>query len=298
MMIAYLLLSVCRNPTANAVHAAGKSHVMLDSYQVTDQGVVPGKDFELTLKLLNTSTASEVSSLLLTFGGMDNYAQRPYGKSDQIYIDSIGAGQTAEVKTTFRAGQSIKGSGFPIRVNVVYYDSAGTERSNTFTIQVPILSVWRGLVIQNVSYPKEVFTDTAVKVQTIYKNTGAAEYRNVKMNISGDGEVTAQPDIDSNIAGGEVGYADMSIRFVKPGSNAAKISFSYQDATGNTYLSDTYDLKLEVQGTGASDTSKQTATSVAQNEKWSYKFLLEIVLAISILAMAIVTLLLLRRERR
>lgn len=243
--IAVFLIWITGFTQASALAASVKPRVLLDSYTISEGGAVPEQEFVLTLVLRNTSFLTNVESLVLTFSSENNYARLPYGVGDQIYVDNIPAGQTAEVAITLRAGQRISGASFVLRVNAVFADHESSSNSNSFSIHVPIIDGNR-LTIQNIFYPQTISAGDEVELQATFRNTGSSTLYNILMTITGDGVASTQQFPIESLAAGSTGNAEATLVFHEEGTQSQQVSFSYQDASGNSYTTNAYEATFNV----------------------------------------------------
>ena len=85
-----------------------RPYVEIESYSVENDAIVPGEEFEIKLKLKNTSSSNDVVSVLLTYESVDDEIEAVYGESNQKYINKIKAGESEEVKLKLKAKAGIE----------------------------------------------------------------------------------------------------------------------------------------------------------------------------------------------
>ncbi len=232
-----------------------KARVLLDSYQISNDGIVPGKEFDLTMTLYNPSKEKTVDSILVTIPNDESTFMPLYGDSDQFFIDSIYAGEKKEVSLTLRAGEKISAKyiRFSVTMNFGDVDGGGT---NTFTMQIPV-SQTSIVQIENSVFPDGAYAGSSSRFQVKYKNVGVEDLYNVKMFIENkETQVTEQISLGS-ISGSKVGYAEQYLAFTDEGESDLNIWFTYENVDGEKYTSDitTYTELVEARSEKSVDIS-------------------------------------------
>ena len=89
--------------TSNTVHATGEANprLLVETYSISDDEIVPGEEFELTMKIRNTSIFYDTYSVVVTVednssaGNTDPNVYPVYGSSNKTYIERVYARNSA-----------------------------------------------------------------------------------------------------------------------------------------------------------------------------------------------------------
>jgi hypothetical protein len=242
LLLLYSFMSMVIYPqTASAASINyDKPRVVLEDFKISDDMVVPGENFDLTLTLKNPSRTHNINSVLLSFSNNIDYVTPIYGQPDQVYVDSIPAGGQKEVTVTLAAAEKITEESIKFQIDATYSDQEKTNNSNTIMIMLPITTT-RKFEIQNVSLPEKIYAGDKTRVQVTYKNTGVNDFYNITMYINGENsEKIDQVSLGSLVAG-KVSYAEAYVNFTNTGKQKANISFSYEDIEGNKFTTEPYE---------------------------------------------------------
>ncbi|HWR66875.1 MAG TPA: hypothetical protein VN364_12225, partial [Bellilinea sp.] len=126
-------------PPATSTTAPSSSFrplIVLESYSVTGGSVTPGKEFELTLRVVNAGQ-DFARNLILTYSGGDMLPLNTGGVRSYEEVDSR---EAVNIVQPFVASSSLAGSSYAsLTVNVSYTDLAGsTTYSESFAITIAL----------------------------------------------------------------------------------------------------------------------------------------------------------------
>jgi len=272
-----------------------KPRVVLDGFKVSDDVVVPGENFDLTFTLRNPSSTYSVNSILLTFTNDIKTVVPIYGQADQVYIDKLPAGGKTEVTVTLAAAEIITTTSIKFEIDVTFSNDESSNNNNLITIQLPITKTSK-FKIQNVSLPENVYVGNKTRIHVTYKNLGVDNFYNVTMNIDGEEFKEMQQVGLGSLVAGKISYAEAYVNFIKDGEQKAKISFNYEDIEGNKFSTDVYEknftaIEREIPESKDTVVSAVTSSGVRVLDT-------KIILFVSIGAMTIVVLLLIRKYNK
>jgi hypothetical protein len=126
-------------PTVTATREPSSSFrplIVLESYSVTGGSVTPGKEFELTLRVVNAGQ-DFARNLIITYSGGDMLPLNTGGVRSYEEVDSK---EAVNIVQPFVASSSLAGSSFAsLTVNVSYTDLAGsTTYTESFAITIAL----------------------------------------------------------------------------------------------------------------------------------------------------------------
>ena len=243
----FVFLTACssffRAEAAENIISGKKARIIVESFSISQEAVVPGEEFELKLNVKNASDTAPVKSVLMTFSNDVQSVFTVYGQSDQVYIEDIAPKQVREVTLKLKAAENLVDTSVKFTLDFVYEDQVSSENQNKSSIQLPVTTTSK-FEIQNVSFPDKVYAGGKTRMRITYKNTGADDFYNITMNVtSNGGEDTEQYSLGSLVAG-KVSYAEMYISLINSGEQDVVISFSYEDIEGNKFATGEFNQKV------------------------------------------------------
>lgn len=277
---------------SQAASMGKKARVMVESFSVSNDAIVPGEAFELTLKVKNTSDTDTAKSILMTFTNDLETVYTVYGEPDQCYIPELSPNGTKEITIKMMAAENLTDTSVKFKADFVYEDYIISQNTNSTTIQLPVTTTSK-FEVQNVSFPDAVHAGEKTRMRITYKNTGADDFYNITMRVSSEEtEETEQYSLGSLVAG-KVSYAEMYVTLPEPGEQKVTISFSYEDIEGNKFNTSQYEQTVDVaeSQTGSQDDTKEETMMVSKS--YDLYFLI-----LGVFAMAIVMYVLYKRYER
>lgn len=230
--------------------------VIVSSYAVSSDGIMPGSEFDLTYTLKNTSDTYSVTSVLVTCTSNSSTVYPVYTTSDQIYIEEIGPGQEVPVTVKYDSASDIDVATIDFIMNISYAEASSGAAANQTVIQIPVKQE-SVLVIQSYTIPPSALTGTKVRVNAILENTGLDVLNNVKMTITGDDMETITSDIGTMVANSKK-QQEAYIEFTETGTKNVTISYSYEDSKGTAFEVATDTSTVEVSKTQVNDNNTGT----------------------------------------
>lgn len=134
-VLAFVLLT--RKGIAHAADE-GTPRLLLESYTVTGDGVAAGGEFELTMKIRNTSAASDIFGVVVTVTDDAGAVFPVYGSSNQCYIERVYARNSWNVVMSLKASEEISRPSIPLKVSLSYGDDVSGARQNEAVISIPV----------------------------------------------------------------------------------------------------------------------------------------------------------------
>lgn len=272
-----------------------KPRIVIDSYQVTEDAIVPGEEFDLQLVLYNPGRVYSANNILLTFTNSVDSISVVYPNSDQLYIERIAPGKKEKVTIRLKASSEIKTETVKFAVNAVYADDETSSNMNEMSISLPVTKSSK-FEIQNVSLQEEVYTGAKTRAHITYKNSGSDNFYNVTMHIEGDALDASQQYSLGSLIAGKVSYAEAYIEFTKVGTQSVNIYFTYEDIKGNEYTTEPYISEVELHKNN--EKAEITDEEFHNESKNTGSFIGKSIILAGIITMGIVVLALLRKYRR
>lgn len=252
--------------------------VIVSSYAVSSDGIMPGSEFDLTYTLKNTSDTYSVTSVLVTCTSNSSTVYPVYTTSDQIYIEEIGPGQEVPVTVKYDSASDIDVATIDFIMNISYAEASSGAAANQTVIQIPVKQE-SVLVIQSYTIPPSALTGTKVRVNAILENTGLDVLNNVKMTITGDDMETITSDIGTMVANSKK-QQEAYIEFTETGTKNVTISYSYEDSKGTAFEVATDTSTVEVSKTQVNDNNTGTVINNSNGgfEMWEIFVIVAIII--------------------
>lgn len=227
--------------------------VLLESYSLTDNGIIPGKSFKITLKLKNYG-GEDADDLMLGLTNPRGVTPK-YGTGVQVFLGNIPSGTTKEVSFDYDSYTSINTEYLDFGVNIV-----SKVYSNYFVLSVPV-STDLPFSVNYTSGPETVAVNEKATYSVGFKVLGRENVSNVAVVLSVNGQAISTQNIGI-LTPGTVKSQNITTVFENPGLYNVEQIITYMDSTGVTrmMLADTISVLVEQDENGnENETLKPTA---------------------------------------
>ncbi len=218
--------------------------IYVGSYSIGADKVFGGDEFELTYTLLN-SGATTVKNILLTMSSDSNAYTVKTGVSNQFYIGEMAASGSYTGKITLRANNTLKSGTYNISFAIQYESMINTPYTTAALINIP-MEQEQVLSIGHIKVPDAVVVGNKTLLNVSYENPGTTNIKNLVMQLSGDIPDNEKTTLIGTVKAGSTGNIDQYITPQITGSREIQISFSFEDADGNSYTTATRSVTLNV----------------------------------------------------
>ena len=205
--------------------------LLLEGYTVEPQEIKAGDEFDLTLRIRNTSdkTVTDVKSTLSEL----NKTVLPVSGASSFFIEKVAPGevveQTVRLKATASAGVD------PVELtlsNAFVQDNTAKTSSDTFVLPVTQVS---NLSLDPPSYPIETYAGESFNLMMNLYNKGKSRLYNVSVYLESDSMAADENYYAGNMESGTSKSYDV---MVTPNADASgqitgDIVVTYEDAEGN-----------------------------------------------------------------
>ena len=211
-----------------AVHATeikDLPYILIDSYELTSEKVVPGKEFTLTLYIRNTSKSVVAYDVMVTVNN-PNGVQPVYGTVPQVQIDKLDPDEVTEVSFGYTTMEELTMDylDFPVYTN--------STVGNSVILRVP-MGVDSPFTILAAGIPAEMYTDEIASTYVSFKVLGDSNVRNVSLELQIDGETITKSAIGT-LTPGVTRTQSLSPMIGTPGVYEAKLVLYYDDEAEQT----------------------------------------------------------------
>lgn len=205
--------------------------LLLDGYELNPQDVTAGQEFDLTLKIRNTSdkAVSDVKSTLTEA----NSTITPVNSTSSFFIDKIAAGETVNYTMHLKA-ESTAGI-LPVSLtlaNAFVQEKTAKTSSDTFTIPVKQVA---NLSLDAPNYSVDTMAGDSFNLTMNLYNKGKSILYNVSVRLESDSLKADENYYAGNMDSGSNKSYDVMVTPVDGFSGMAEgdIVVSYEDADGN-----------------------------------------------------------------
>lgn len=200
--------------------------VVIDSYEVTNEKVVPGEDFSLTLQLKNYNKREAAKEVLLDISNPDGVAP-VYGTVSQVYVGDIGPGESREITIDYNSWTSITGDTLDFYVTVVT-----SVNQNYIVLRVPAGSDSPFSILGS-NIPAEVGVNELANISLTFKVLGDENVGNVALTLNYNGEPISRSQIGA-LTPGTTKTQRLSTYFAQAGDYPLDLGLEYVDDAGQT----------------------------------------------------------------
>lgn len=214
--------------TVSATEANGQEAplIMVEQYAVTDEKIVPGQDFTLTLVLKNCSSSQTVSNVMIDISNPNGVAPI-YGTVSQVYVGNISAGQSKEISLEYNSWTSIMGDTLDFNLTIV-----SDQATNYVVLRIPVGSD-SPFSVTSASITSELREGEVGNAALSFRVLAESNVRNMSMVLKENGEVIASSMIGIVTAGTSKSQS-LPFTLETVGEHAIEIILQYDDEVGQT----------------------------------------------------------------
>ncbi len=278
------------------VHATGEENprVIVEEYSISEDEIVPGQEFELTLTIRNTSQFYDIYSVMVSLEDKSKSIYPKYGTSNQCYIDRIYARKNTQITIPLKAADEITSSVVPLSINITYNDNYFIEKQgNTLEIFLPV-RLAGDLNVVSSSVPNTVSVGTKARISVTYENTGSKNLYNIELRVhSGDSEEQESVTNLYNLSGGAKSTAEVYLDCKNIGNVPISFYFIYEDENGEKYETGMISGNISVIESGSDVENGETVTIVGGGVSYLTYVLLALIVIVCIVILVVI-----RKRRR
>ncbi|MDO4720393.1 MAG: hypothetical protein Q4A78_07000 [Peptostreptococcaceae bacterium] len=205
--------------------------LMVENYSYGGSYVEAGKNFTLSLTMVNTSREKALRNIKISLTSEEG-TFIPYNTSNSFYIDALAPGARTKKEITFSTKPDAKAQTIALNLDSAYEDMKGNALTAKDIISIPVMQVTK-LDIDDASIPPEAYVGQPTSVSFSFYNTGKNVLRNLK--ITGEGNFDTQGNVSyfvGNMEPGKNDSYDLLLIPREPGEVSGTVSFTYEDVQG------------------------------------------------------------------
>lgn len=232
-----------------------KARLIVDGFQTIPEVVYAGDEFDLILRMKNASENVAASNILFTLESekvTDSAVFTTDAGSSSIVVNSLGAGQSTEIKVRMKAGAWVDQRTYAITINEKYDSPEFKNAEEKVTVDIPVKQVARLNTGTIDVMPDTMSVGAESNVMFQINNTGRVLLYNVMVTFVGE-SVQQTDAYVGNIKPGESGNVDAMVTGIAPTSDdgKVKIMITYEDENG--VVSDPIEKEMTLMVTEAMD---------------------------------------------
>lgn len=213
-----------------------KARIIVDGFETNPETVYAGDEFELLLHIKNASEDVAASNILFNLESekvTDSAVFTIDAGSSSIVVNSLGAGQTTDVKVKLRAGAWVDQRTYAITINEKYDSPEFKNAEEKVTVNIPVKQMARLNTGTVDVMPDTISVGSETNVMFPINNTGKVLLYNVMVAFVGD-SIQQTNSYVGNIKPGESGNVDAMITGAAPTMDDGKIKIliTYEDENG------------------------------------------------------------------
>lgn len=223
--------------------------LIIEEYFFEPEIIEAGQPFTMHLTIFNTNSKKAVKNIKLALTGDSVEKANPDSKgapsnasvftpidsSNTFYIDSIAPGKRVNKKIILTTVPDTAAKTYTLVANFEYEDAKAEKFTATEQIGVPVVQQAKldiGEIVTQGNFTLGM--DSPLSCE--FYNTGKATLYNVMVKISGEGFKSDTPTYyKGNFSTGSSDQFSCNITPDSPGEKTAKLTFTYEDATGKSH---------------------------------------------------------------
>ncbi len=242
----FLALIMVMSKTMSMVWAGEEDSVyepfiIVKSYKVSNDIIVPGKEFDLIVEVENTDSKVATSGSLLTLTSSDGISTT-YQTPNQIYLSSLAPGEKREVvfKLYATSNYARSSAAFGITIN-------SGVKSNYVNMFVPVQLDNNPFKIVSYNVPEEAFAGEKISVSFSLKSLLDEKLSNVNLSIYVDEDSRAVTATNIGNITAEASKTQNATFFINEiGSHSVKYVLSYSTFEGESFSTELYSGTIQI----------------------------------------------------
>lgn len=200
--------------------------IMVEEYSVTDEKIVPGQDFTLTLKLKNHSNTKNAYDVVVDIVNPEGVAP-VYGTTSQVFVGEIGAGKTKDISIDYRSWPNIDGNTLDFTLTILSNLPTGSV-----VLRIPV-GADLPVNITSTSVSSELKTNETGSVTVSFDALSEGKISSLTMVLKENGQAIASSAI-GNVTAGMSKSQSFPFSFDKAGQHMVELVLQYSDELGQT----------------------------------------------------------------
>lgn len=283
-----------------------KARLIVDSYHTVPAQIYAGDEFELVLNMKNASTSVPASNILFNLESekvSDSAVFTTESGSSSMVVNSLGAGQSTQLRAKFTARAGVDQRSYSITVKEKYDSPDFKNAEESIVVDIPVKQYAKLSTSTFDVEPDTMTVGSESDVMFGINNTGKVILYNVTASFSGDSIKPADTYV-GNIKPGEVGNVDVMLTGIAPTADdgSIKVTISYEDENGVAAAPVEKEFTLNVTEAQTEppdlDVPAGTAGQASTPSFWGKYKVLVITAAAAAVLVCLIAVLVIRKKRR
>lgn len=208
--------------------------VMVEGFTVEPPTVFAGQEFTVNFSLRNTSKTTAVQNMLVTVSSPDS-AFLPLGGSSSLFVSRIRAERVSGQTMTFRALPSLEAKPYPLTIALEYEDTQANAYQSSETLAIEVNQELRAAASTPQLLPTSLTVGQQGSLTFTVQNQGKAKLFNATATIAeGQGLAPGEAFV-GNIDPGSSGAVDMTVTALEPTTGPVRVDVTYEDVAGESF---------------------------------------------------------------
>ena len=249
LLIAFI--KVFSNVAVNADEIIEEPIVIVSSYKVSNDIVVPGEQFDLILELENKDKNDATTGLLVNINFPEGITT-VYPSLTQVYIDSLNPGEKRKVTFNLNASQYYQ------RPTIAFGVTISSEtRSNYVNVFLPVELNTSPFKILSKTVPEEVGAGEKIAVSLSFKSLLDEKLSDVILSVFVDDEKKPVTTAGiGNLFAGASKTQDVTFFIYEVGKHTVRYELSYATSEGDTSTDEIFSGDIQILETPADNVSQ------------------------------------------
>ena len=249
LLIAFI--KVFSNVAVNADEIIEEPIVIVSSYKVSNDIVVPGEKFDLILELENKDKNDATTGLLVNINFPEGITT-VYPSLTQVYIDSLNPGEKRKVTFNLNASQYYQ------RPTIAFGVTISSEtRSNYVNVFLPVELNTSPFKILSKTVPEEVGAGEKIAVSLSFKSLLDEKLSDVILSVFVDDEKKPVTTAGiGNLFAGASKTQDVTFFIYEVGKHTVRYELSYATSEGDTSTDEIFSGDIQILETPADNVSQ------------------------------------------
>lgn len=223
--VMFFAFSIMRYTIVNATEIVDLPYVLVEGYRVTNEKIIPGEEFTLTLTLKNSSETLPAHNVMISVSNPSGIIPI-YGEVSQQLIHKIEAQESIEVSFDYTSMSELVGD------YLDFYIMLEGAASNSVSLRIP-MGVDSPFTILAFTVPATMYAGEMASTNVSFKVLGDANVRNVYLELQMNDTVISKSAIGT-LTPGLTRTHNLSPMVSVPGNYEAKLILYYDDEADQT----------------------------------------------------------------
>jgi len=231
ILLLMIVLALPKNVSAYEIHDdvfAPSAHVIVDSYSISNERIIPGAPFVLTLVIKNASTSARAIDTLVEISNPSGVSPK-YGKVSEFYLGTLEPNTSQTIELEYDSWTSITSDTVDFYVTI-----ATLDRNHTTTLRVPA-GTEEPFSVLSLDIPTTGTQAESISTSLTFKVLGEDNVKDVAYIVKVDGEETVNSSIGI-MKPGATKTSAAAFNIMEEGQHVIEVSLKYADEAGREHF--------------------------------------------------------------